>query len=329
MNVDFWPFIVIMRDIDNPELSNVTPTAGWRERPGGAAGVPQYHAEVIRPGLREQGIGGLVQLPARSWRAVFLESGALLLPDDGEIRRLAAPCFVWWRWTPERRIRVGAGSRGATLLLSDTMLANTVGHRPEAADIRLLLDRDFEVDLRGHAETRDGLVASFAQMIAEQGRDQRGSAAIVEAHARIVTVLVWRLMSTDEANATAQHRSSRLLQRFRQLLEAHFRERWLVAEYARALGVTPDRLNDMCKRVLGRTPSDLVQDRLIYEARLLLERSTRTNDEIAAMLGFSDAAQFSKAFKAAVGEPPGRYRRQARIAPADGVAERRSYADWP
>jgi AraC family transcriptional activator of pobA len=292
-------------------------------------GGPQYHAETIRPALREQILGGLVHLPARSWRAVFLESGSLRLPGKDGVRRLQAPCFLWWRWTTERRIRVGAGSRGATVLLSETMLANTVGHRAEAADIRLLLDRDFEVDLRDHAETRAGLVASFTQMIAEQARDQQGSAAIVEAHARIVTVLIWRLMSADDRHATAQHRSARMLQQFRQLLEAHFRERWQVAEYARALGVTPDRLNNMCRRVLGRSPRNLIQDRLFYEARLLLERSTRTNDEVAAILGFSDAAHFSKAFKSAVGEPPGRYRRRTRAPNSPGLSDGRTYADWP
>jgi AraC family transcriptional activator of pobA len=314
-----------MRECHNFELSRHRQSAGH----GDASGAQQYHAETIRPALREQTIGGLVHLPARSWRAVFLEAGELRLPGEDGLRRLRAPCFLWCRWTPERRLRVAAGSRGATLLLGDTMLANTVGHRAEAADIRLMLDRDFEVDLRDRPDTRDGLKASFAQIVAEQANERQGSAAIVEAHARIVTVLIWRLVNAEEVLATAQHRSARLLQRFRQLLEAHFRERWQVAQYAHALGVTPDRLNDLCRRGLGRAPRALIQDRLIYEARLLLERSTRTNDEIAAMLGFSDAAHFSKAFKSAVGEPPGRYRRRTRNPSAPGASRDRGYADWP
>jgi AraC family transcriptional activator of pobA len=318
-----------MRESGNPKLNPPRVVAGLRETRGGAIAGPQYHAEAIRPGLREQSIGGLVSLAARSWRAVFLESGHLRLPDEAGGRRLPAPCFVWRRWTAETRIRAGAGSRGATLLLGDTMLANTIGHRAEAADIRLLLDRDFDVALRDHPDTTRGLSESFAQVLAEQQRDQQGSSVIVEAHARIVTVLIWRLSSPEDAFMSAEHRGSRLLQQFRQLLEAHFRERWQVAAYARALDITPDRLNDLCRRALGRTPKDLIQDRLIYEARILLERSTRTNDEIAAMLGYSDAAHFSKSFRSSVGEPPGRYRRLARSAGPPGDSAARGYADWP
>ena len=222
-----------------------------------------------------------------------------------------------------------AGSRGATLLLSDMMLANTIGHRAEAADIRLLLDKDFDVNLSENAETCAGLKASFTRVLVEQARYRKGSAAIVEAHARIITVLIWRLTSDHDALATAGQRNSRLLQHFRQLLETHFRERWQVTQYARELGVTSDRLNDICRRALGRSPRDLIQDRLMYEARLLLERSSRTNDEIAAMLGFSDVAHFSKSFRSVVGEPPGRYRRRLQSGRRQTVSEERNYADWP
>jgi AraC family transcriptional activator of pobA len=318
-----------MREMDNRELSVPRGVGSPRERAGPAGTAPQFHAEAIRTGLREQSIGGLVELPARAWRAVFLETGRLRVAAPEGMREIPAPVFAWWRWTSERRFRASAGSRGATLLLSDAMLANTIGHRPEAADIRLMLDRDFEVDLQDRSEALTGLSASFAQMLAEQSRDARGSAAIVEAHARIVTVLIWRLVNLDEPRVTAQHRGSRLLQQFRQLLEAHFRERWQVASYARALGVSTDRLNDLCQRSLGRSPRRLIRERLTYEAQLLLERSSRTNDEIAGMLGFSDAAHFSKAFKAATGQPPGRYRRMARAAGTKAPLERRNYADWP
>jgi AraC family transcriptional activator of pobA len=112
------------------------------------------------------------------------------------------------------------------------------------------------------------------------------------------------------------------------LVERHFRDRWTVARYAAALGVSRDRLGDICRRIRGRSPSDLIAARVAGEARLLLANSTNSVEQIAALLGFHGAANFNRFFRRATGEPPGRYRaRQARGAP-DGPAPRRPY-EWP
>lgn len=155
-------------------------------------------------------------------------------------------------------------------------------------------------------------------------------ASIIEAHARIVTVLIWRHLSSGQADLDSARPNSRRLQVFRQLLEAHFRDRWTVADYASALGISPDRLHDLCRRALGKPPSLLIRERLIYEAKLLLERSTQSLDQIAAGLGFSDAPHFNKVFRAATGEPPGHYRKRRQdLAVVHEDPVERSYADWP
>lgn len=101
-----------------------------------------------------------------------------------------------------------------------------------------------------------------------------------------------------------------------------------VARYAQQLGISRDRLNDLCRRAHGRPSDRLIRDRLALEARIYLQSSSLTIDQIAAALGFSSAAQFCRVFSRAEGRPPGRYRadqtRAARVgqvrlsAPYDG-----------
>lgn len=313
----------------NPELRRPADIFRQGEHQPAAIAPPQFHAEPIRAGLREQSVGGLVNLQGRAWRAVHLEAGQIRLREDEHEQTVAAPCFLWQPWSGRTRMRANAGSVGTTLLLGDTILANTIGHRPEAADIRLMLSRTLQVSLNRVPQIRADISLSFNQILTEASRDTLGSSAIVEAHARIIIFLLWRVLAGDQGEFGAAHPNSRLLQQFRQLLEAHFRERWRVTHYASALGVSRDRLHDLCTRSLGKPPRILIQERLIYEARLLLERSTGTNDQIAASLGFGDAAQFSKAFKAATGLAPGRYRSISRAPDSAQPAASRSYADWP
>ena len=94
--------------------------------------------------------------------------------------------------------------------------------------------------------------------------------------------------------------------------------------------MSPDRLHDTCLRAIGRPPLRLIHERTAYEAQILLQRSTRTVDQIAGHLGFRSSGQFNKFFKMQTGIPPGEYRRSLRRnSGADRNQSFGSYADWP
>ena len=118
--------------------------------------------------------------------------------------------------------------------------------------------------------------------------------------------------------------------RFRHLVELHFREHWRIARYAEALGLSHDRLHDICVRTLKRPPLELVHDRLAHEACLQLVRSGLSIEQVAADLGFRTTANFSRFFRARTGNSPARYR--ASIARDRSEHEDQvmgSFADWP
>ena len=79
----------------------------------------------------------------------------------------------------------------------------------------------------------------MALVVRELYRPRNGSWTMVQAQVRAVLVIVWRLSGVEEFAVKAQGEASRILQRFRQLVEMHFRDRWPVRAYAGFHGLKP------------------------------------------------------------------------------------------
>jgi AraC-like DNA-binding protein len=92
------------------------------------------------------------------------------------------------------------------------------------------------------------------------------------------------------------------------LINQHFRERKSVAFYADALGISQRSLTRKLSIYLNTTPSALINQRLLSEAKHLVANSNSTIGEIAYSLSFNDAFAFSKYFKKNTGHSPKSFR---------------------
>ena len=136
---------------------------------------------------------------------------------------------------------------------------------------------------------------------------------------------LWRACASDsESDALAV--TAPTAQRFRQLVEMHYRDNFSVGDFCRVLNVTRGRLHASCIRTLGRSPQKLVHDRLGAEARLRLAQSALSIEQIAYSLGFRDPAYFNRFFHRMSGVSPGAYRKAVRVAPP---TEQTSFEAWP
>jgi AraC-like DNA-binding protein len=88
-----------------------------------------------------------------------------------------------------------------------------------------------------------------------------------------------------------------LIRRFNLLLECNFRSQHEVQFYAAALNRSPKTLTNIFALCHFASPSKLIQQRLIREARRYLYYTGKSAKEIAADLGFASAAHFSRFFK--------------------------------
>jgi AraC family transcriptional activator of pobA len=87
------------------------------------------------------------------------------------------------------------------------------------------------------------------------------------------------------------------LTRFVNLVEESYTQGLTVNEYAQRLALSPRTLANLTNELLGKSPSLLIQERIILEAQRLLLHSSLHINQIAFRLGFEDASYFVKYFK--------------------------------
>jgi AraC family transcriptional activator of pobA len=98
------------------------------------------------------------------------------------------------------------------------------------------------------------------------------------------------------------------VQRFRILVDGHFWERLSLQRYAATLGVSKGHLNRMVRKQTGMTASNLVQERIVVEAKRMLTHMSTSILDIANSLGFKDPAYFARLFKKRTGQTPKQFK---------------------
>lgn len=99
-----------------------------------------------------------------------------------------------------------------------------------------------------------------------------------------------------------------LVRKFKKLVEADYKTKHKVSEYASSLFITPKYLNEVFKNLAGHAPKDYILERISTEAKRQLLFSTRTIKEIAFDLGFKEQFHFSAFFKKHIGVSPKEFR---------------------
>ncbi|WP_068116907.1 AraC family transcriptional regulator [Tropicimonas marinistellae] len=106
-----------------------------------------------------------------------------------------------------------------------------------------------------------------------------------------------------------------LVRRYTQAIERQIYTGQSVGDYAETLGVTPTHLSRVCRKTCGRPASEILADRLTFEARRLLLDTSLPVKRVAEVLGYRSAAYFTRAFHNRTGQTPTDFRRDRRSDP--------------
>lgn len=292
-------------------------------------------AERLEGGLH--GVRWRPPLGARDGAAVrlalLLEGGSLALRHAGGVLAAEAPAVLWSGWGPGHVLALSPGAKAAAVTLAEELLAEAVGVTHDTDHLRALLQAGAPVALGLDAGRQAALGQRLAAIEAELRGRGDGFHTALAAHLVLLAVELWRRLNAEGLTRPGAGGRHAVLERFRRLLELHFRERWSPGAYAAALGLAPRQLNRICSRHLGRPPRQLIDRRSLREARLRLERSGLTIAQIADELGFVDPPHFSRFFKAQTGLSPRAWRARAGAAGPDhaapGAAAPAGFSDWP
>lgn len=130
-------------------------------------------------------------------------------------------------------------------------------------------------------------------------------------HSLINLLMVWIVRKSAERTDDQLHSTERgleHLQAFVSMLERRYREHWPIARYACDLGISANHLNALCRRLGGQSALQMINQRLLLEAKRCLVYTEMTVNQVSDSLGFSEPAYFSRFFKRTCGLSPTAFR---------------------
>lgn len=95
-----------------------------------------------------------------------------------------------------------------------------------------------------------------------------------------------------------------VIRKFDLLLDKHFTENHLLSFYADKLNISPNYLNALCHKMLDKSAKQLINERLLLEAKRLLSHSNLNVNEITDYLNFTTRSYFVRFFKKLEGITP-------------------------
>jgi AraC-like DNA-binding protein len=101
---------------------------------------------------------------------------------------------------------------------------------------------------------------------------------------------------------------------FKDLLEINFKTEKQVAFYAKKIIITEKRLNHATTKIVGKTPKEIIDDRILLEAKRVLAHTNESIKEVAYQLGFEEPTNFIKYFKKHVSVTPTEFRERNALA---------------
>jgi len=128
----------------------------------------------------------------------------------------------------------------------------------------------------------------------------------------LAAVLVQLALVDPTADAADERATHEVFAWFSDHIDEHFRGWHKVSQYAERLGYSTRTLNRLAREHTGRTAKELIDERIVLEAKRLLSHGDSAVWELARELGFDDASNFSSYFRLRAGMTPVEFREWSR-----------------
>jgi AraC family transcriptional regulator, transcriptional activator of pobA len=105
-----------------------------------------------------------------------------------------------------------------------------------------------------------------------------------------------------ESNTQSVEVGRALMKNFKESVDVNFKKWHQVKDYADALNISPNYLNEVIKNSVHISAKDFIQNRIMLEAKRMVIFTGKSGKEIGFDLGFDDPSHFSKFFKNNIGQ---------------------------
>lgn len=148
----------------------------------------------------------------------------------------------------------------------------------------------------------------FSHLLLEFQQEEYDSTSIISSYVKIIIAQVNRLKRGYAEAPKINDPQYKLFREFKLALEKLYKQDHAVSGFASRLGVTPRILNAIVKKFTGKTAGNVIQERILLEAKRSLFHESKSIKEICFELGFEDPAYFTRFFKKYTGVAPQHFR---------------------
>lgn len=294
----------------NPKVARVAPVPVFRlyGETGSSEDVDFMHIEPLR--ARSERLGWEIGRHTHRglFQAVFLFDKPAQAILDNRNARAQAPCAVLVPPGVVHAFNFAPDSQGCVLTLAAAW-SGPAGTGGVSGLFDGLMSEPGVIELGEDAAPCRTLLDELMR----ETRDRRaGHGFMSEWLAACVLMTLARRRIAGEAAIRADDPRTDAFARFRMMVEDHFAEHWPVSRYAQALAMSESRLDRICRSLAGQSAFEVVQNRLLLEARRKLVHVGAPVSALAYELGFEDPAYFCRFFKRHTGSTPTAWRREQR-----------------
>lgn len=123
----------------------------------------------------------------------------------------------------------------------------------------------------------------------------------------IKAVRLWKKQNLEK-ELLNHNKELEFFRKFTVLVDAHYKEKHTVADYADLLHIAPKTITNKFKKLNLLQPNEIIKNRIVLQAKRLLAHTKMSAKEISYQLGYDDPAYFTRLFTLKTGESPTGYR---------------------
>lgn len=148
----------------------------------------------------------------------------------------------------------------------------------------------------------------FEQIYAEYRAGQQESSALIQHYAFCIVKLIMRQFRQPSDNGIRNDVFELL-----QYIESNYNSEITPEQMASKLNISEPHLYKVFREVVGITPLQYIQNIRIEQAKNLLSASRYSVQDVADIVGYSDARYFTRIFKKIVGLSPRDWKKQSKL----------------
>tara|TARA_B110001452_G_scaffold163872_1_gene136643 strand:- start:297 stop:1244 length:948 start_codon:yes stop_codon:yes gene_type:complete len=241
------------------------------------------------------------------FQIIYLLSGATAVQIDGVKDYVKGPTVITIPPGCVHGFQFQPNTDGYALTIAETLLFEKINSQNHDLP-KQLLERAHIVELGDNHDQLDEIEFILKIFHREYGSPELGRALMLQLLLHALMLLIRRLVAEIGDEMIFDSVNAHNYNRFRALVEEHFKQHWQVKEYASRLGMAERHLNRICHTIKQQSALEVIHRRLLLEAKRQLIYTTAPVASIAFKLGFQDPAYFSRFFKKNNQITPGLYR---------------------